>query len=235
MSDKHHSESVNERSPDEEDGGKGAARVPRSEQKQQTRRALLDAALEVLGQTSFDSLRLRKVARTAGVSPAAFYRHFADIDELGVALVNESFHALRGMIRDGLKEVAAGGYAHVIRISAETLVRHVRANRAHFSFVARNRYSGSTSVRTAIRSEIKLFASELATDLARFPGLDQWTTEDLQMLASLLVDTSVVAVEEILSLPDDLPDGEDAAIGWVERRMLMISLGASVWRQSQKS
>jgi AcrR family transcriptional regulator len=222
VSDKRHTKRVNERPRTEP--------RTRSEQKKETRQALLDAALEVLQTTSFDNLRLRKVARVAGVSPGAFYRHFADLDELGVALVEESFRTLRGMIREGLKDVAAAGYAHVIRTSAEVLVRHIRANRAHFGYVARNRFSGSTSVRTAIRSEIKLFASELATDLARFPGLDTWSTEDLQLLASLLVDTSVSAVEEILSLPEELPDGEDAAIRWVERRLLMIALGAGVWR-----
>lgn len=195
----------------------------------------MDAALEILQTTSFDNLSLRRVTRTAGVSPGAFYRHFADIDELGVALVNESFHTLRGMIREGLQNVAAGGYAHLIRISAEVLVRHVRANRAHFGFIARNRFAGSSSVRTAIRSEIKLFASELAIDLARFPYLGSWTTEDLQLLASLLVDTSVSAIEEILSLPEELPDGEDAAIRWVARRMLMIALGAGAWRSEGAS
>lgn len=190
----------------------------------------MDAALEVLQTTSFDNLHLRKVAREAGVSPAAFYRHFSDLDDLGVALVNESVQTLRGMIREGLKDVTAGGYANVIRISAEVLVRQVRAHRLHFGFIARNRFAGSSSVRIAIRAEIKLFASELAIDLARFPGLDQWRTDDLQLLASLLVDTCVTAIEEILSLPEDLPDGEDAAIRWVERRMLMIALGAGVWR-----
>lgn len=224
MSDKHHKERVNDRSREEPRS--------RSERKQETRQALMQAALEVLQTTSFDSLRLRKVARVAGVSPGAFYRHFTDLDELGVALVNESFGTLREMIREGLKDLTKGGYENVIRISAENLVRHVRANRAHFGFVARNRFSGNTSVRTAIRSEIKLFASELATDLARFPGLDQWSTDDLQLLASLYVDTSVTAVEEILSLPEDLPDGEDAAIRWVERRLLMIALGAGVWHGS---
>ena len=232
MSDKGHRRKVNERSRRRSSHPPAKAAPPKSRavRKQETRQALMVAALEVLQTTSFDNLHLRKVTRTAGVSPAAFYRHFADLDELGVALVNDSFHTLRGMIREGLKDLAAGGYVHVIRISAQVLVRHVRANRAHFSFIARNRFAGSSSVRTAIRAEIKLFASELAIDLARFPYLDRWSTEDLQLLASLLVDTSVSAIEEILSLPEELPDGEDAAIRWVERRMLMIALGAGAWR-----
>lgn len=225
MSDKPHTKSVN----------KGSSEEPRtrSEQKQETRQALLGAALEILQTTSFDSLRLRKVAREAGVAPAAIYRHFADMDALGVALVAECFRPLREMIREGTSDLAKGEYKHVIKIAASTLVRHIRANRGEFSFVARNRFSGNVAVRTAIRAEIKLFASELATDFARFPGLESWSSEDLQLLASLQVDTAVSAVEEILSQPpDDLPYGEDAAIRWVERRMLMIALGATAWRSA---
>jgi AcrR family transcriptional regulator len=42
------------------------------------RRALIDAGLEVLGERGADALTLREVARRAGVSAMAPYRHFAD-------------------------------------------------------------------------------------------------------------------------------------------------------------
>ena len=32
--------------------------------------------------------------------PTAFYRHFASLEELGLALVDESFASLRAMLRD---------------------------------------------------------------------------------------------------------------------------------------
>jgi AcrR family transcriptional regulator len=38
---------------------------------------------------SFVSISLREVTREAGVVPTAFYRHFKDMDELGLALVDE--------------------------------------------------------------------------------------------------------------------------------------------------
>jgi AcrR family transcriptional regulator len=46
------------------------------------RAALLDAALEVLEQDGATALSLRAVARRAGVSPAAPYRHYADREAL---------------------------------------------------------------------------------------------------------------------------------------------------------
>ncbi len=57
----------------------------RQAQKQRTRQALLDAALGLLEEQSLSSLGLREVTRVVGVAPTAFYRHFRDLGELGVA------------------------------------------------------------------------------------------------------------------------------------------------------
>ncbi|MGL5267720.1 MAG: TetR family transcriptional regulator, partial [Plesiomonas shigelloides] len=49
----------------------------RAEQKERTRRALIDAAFSQLSvERSFSSLSLREVAREAGIAPTSFYRHF---------------------------------------------------------------------------------------------------------------------------------------------------------------
>lgn len=139
------------------------------------------------------------MAKAAGVVPTAFYRHFETLDALGLALVDESFRTLRAMLRDARE----GGLPpeHMIRRSVEILAEHVRANRRHFTFVARVRSGGNAVLRHAVRTEIRLVTSELATDLARFPVLREWTTEDLQMLAGVLVNTMIAIVEAILELP----------------------------------
>ncbi|RMS38985.1 TetR family transcriptional regulator, partial [Pseudomonas coronafaciens pv. garcae] len=74
--------------------------MPRAEQKQQTRRALLDAAHQLMESgRGFGSLSLREVARTAGIVPTGFYRHFEDMDQLGLALVSEVGQTFRETIR----------------------------------------------------------------------------------------------------------------------------------------
>ncbi len=66
-----------------------------------TRQALLEATLlRMEAGENFDTISLRSVARAAGVVPTAFYRHFGSMDELGLALVEESFRTLRGMLRE---------------------------------------------------------------------------------------------------------------------------------------
>jgi len=52
------------------------------------RNALIQAGLELLAEGGAQKLDLRKVARRAGVSHAAPYRHFADKQAL-IAAINE--------------------------------------------------------------------------------------------------------------------------------------------------
>jgi len=58
------------------------------------RQAVLRTAGEILEKEGLESLSLREVARRAGVSHNAPYRHFPDRDRLLVALVEEGFQML---------------------------------------------------------------------------------------------------------------------------------------------
>jgi AcrR family transcriptional regulator len=189
------------------------------------------------GGYGFDSLSLRRVARAAGVVPTAFYRHFASMDELGLALVEESVLALRSMLR----EARQGGPdpEHLIARSVEILVTHVREHRRHFAFMAHARASGNVVLRHAIRAETRLFASELATDLSRFQILRDWTTADLQMLAGLFVDTMIATIDAILEASNrgtgaGAPAGEaEAQIArQAERQLRLIALAIPHWRST---
>jgi AcrR family transcriptional regulator len=202
----------------------------RQARKQRTRQALLDAALELLEEQSFSSLSLRQVTRAAGVVPTAFYRHFDDMEELGLALIDESFGTLREMIRAARADRRT--YEHAIRHSVEILVAYVHGHATHFRFIARERFGGVAALRHAIRGEIRLFASDLATDLARFPYLDRWSTEDLQLLAGLMVNSMVATAEAILDAPPKSPTAEAEIVATAGRQLRMITLGVPQWRSS---
>jgi hypothetical protein len=135
------------------------------------------------------------------------------------------------MIREAREDVDP---EHVIRRSAEILVRHVRAHPRHFGFIARERQSGMPALRQAIRSEIRLFASELATDLARFPQLAHWSTEDLRVLAGLLVSTMVATIESILDSPPDSPEAEEEVTRIARKQMTMIVIGTPSWQSDRE-
>jgi AcrR family transcriptional regulator len=94
------------------------------------RRALLDVALERVLREGPDTLSLREVARDAGVSHTAPYRHFASRDALVAAIADEGFSMLRQMLVDG----AAGGRDPLERFlgQGEAYVRFALEHPAHF-------------------------------------------------------------------------------------------------------
>ena len=223
---------VNARSHDREDPAAGGRRT-QVERRRATRQALLEAALlRMEAGESFDSLSLRSLARAAGVVPTAFYSHFANMDELGLALVDESFRTLRAMLR----QAREGGAPpeQVIEASVSTITGYVREHRQHFAFLARARSTGNTLLRHAIRAEIRLLTSELATDLTRFPILVEWSTEDLQMVAGLLVNSMISTVEAILDTPVDDAEAQAEIAAVAEKQLRLIVLGIPGWRSGRK-
>jgi AcrR family transcriptional regulator len=77
------------------------------------RNALLDAARKILEEQSLADLSLRAVARRAGVSHAAPYRHFPNHEALLVELATEGFVELR----NDIKTAGASGGAESDRIA----------------------------------------------------------------------------------------------------------------------
>ena len=187
---------------------------------------MLRAALKLLSRHSFDSISLREVTREAGVSPTAFYRHFDDMEELGLVLVEESFGTLREMLRTARADPTLTGRA--IRGSVEVVVLHVRNNEPHMRFIARERYGGVRRLRRAIRRELQLFADELAVDLTAFPFVRDWTTDDRRMFAGLLTETMVHMVSELL---DAHGDEAEEIIARSHRQLSLIALGVPLWRK----
>lgn len=99
----------------------------RAQQKEKTRRSLVEAAFSQLSaERSFASLSLREVAREAGIAPTSFYRHFRDVDELGLTMVDESGLMLRQLMRQARQRIAKGG--SVIRTSVSTFMEFIGNN-----------------------------------------------------------------------------------------------------------
>ena len=199
----------------------------RRARKEQTRQAILDAALDIADQESLSTVSLRRVTKAVGIVPTAFYRHFASLDELGLALVDQSFASLREMLRDVRRTTTE--LTSVIAGSVQVLVEHVHQRRQHFRFIARERMSGPPVVRDAIRHELELFERELATDLARLPDSQEWSSDDLRIMANLIVTAMVSTAEAIVTAPPERPDVERAIVRTAEQQLRMIVVGAANW------
>jgi AcrR family transcriptional regulator len=200
----------------------------RLEHKELTRQALLRAALRLLARTSFDSISLREVTREAGITPTGFYRHFDDMEELGLVLVEDAFGPLGDMLREARSDPAMAHDA--IRRSVQTVVNHVADHEAHMRFIARERHGGVRRIRRAIERELELFANELAVDLAAFPVVQSWQIDDRRMLAELIVEVMVAVAADLV---DSDPAGHAVRVKQAERQLRLIILGTGVWRSER--
>ncbi|MEX1222491.1 MAG: HTH-type transcriptional repressor FabR [Idiomarina sp.] len=132
----------------------------RAKQKEKTRRALIDAAMNQLSaEHGYASLSLREVAREAGIAPTSFYRHFQNMEELGLTLVDESGLALRQLLRQSRQQIARGG--SIIRSSVDTFMQFVAGNTAIFRLLLQERSGTSREFRLAVARELSHFKAEL--------------------------------------------------------------------------
>jgi AcrR family transcriptional regulator len=171
----------------------------RQEQKLRTRRSIIEAAFSLLDeQRSLSSISLREVARAAGIAPTSFYRHFKDIDELGLTLVDEAGLALRQLMRQARVRIASGG--GVINISVDTFMEFITANNNIFRLLLREHTGTSMAFRAAVLREIKHFNVEL-TDYTIFTTGLPYNIANLQ--AEAMVKLVFSAGAEALDASDE--------------------------------
>jgi AcrR family transcriptional regulator len=197
--------------------------VTRAEQKALTRGALIDSVLRIIGDgANFASISLREVTKAAGLVPASFYRHFADMDDLGLAVVDELGLDLRRLMRGSvdtslpLEDVVAGlayGYETYVH-GASHLV----------AFVNQARTGGSPRVRAAIAHELDFFVSRVAGSLSDLvPGL---RPGDRQTVAELMLAVLLESTTELLATPEDDEARLEELRESLSARLMVVLLGA---------
>lgn len=189
-----------------------------------TRERLLDAALDATDVAAFSNLSLRELTRRVGIVPTGFYRHFTDMDELGLTLVDQAFGTLQGMIRSVREDPIPP--EDMIRGSVDVLAQHVRDRPSHFRFIARELNGGSQVLRDAIRDRLAAFTEELATDLGALPVVDRWHDRDRLMLADLIVKVVVASAAEMLEFPED----HGTIVHRTEQQLRLVVLAVAQWR-----
>jgi len=149
----------------------------------------MDAALAQLSaDRSFGSLSLREVTREAGLAPTSFYRHFTDLDELGMTLVDEGGVALRQLMRQARRRIVRDGDdGSAIATSIDTFMEYLQNNANLFRLMLRERTGLSEQFRTAIKAEIDHVATELAVDLRRFAPAEGRRLAEPKLVAEAMV------------------------------------------------
>jgi TetR/AcrR family transcriptional regulator, fatty acid biosynthesis regulator len=186
------------------------------EEKERTRKSLLDAALALGVRHGFASLGLREVARAAAIAPTSFYRHFADMGELGFALVHER---VRPVIRELATRAVAGDASGMRTRLVDAVLVAIDREPEVVRFLLSERVGAFERLRQGLAEELEVLATAIATTLlasgqsaSRGPG---------QARANL---AAQVALAVLLDGFTRILDGDPERRG-EQRRTLVAALG----------
>lgn len=157
----------------------------RAEQKLRTRQSIIDAALELSKDKGFPALSLREVTRCAGIAPATFYRHFVDMEDLGLALVDQVSLILRQIMRQARHRVKVKG--SVVSTSIETFMEFVENYPNLIRLLNSDMASGPKQFRESIARETRRFAEELTDDLSSPEQMARQPLANIPEVAEMMV------------------------------------------------
>lgn len=187
-----------------------------------SRSDLLEAALRLIGpHRSVSSLSLREVAREAGIAPNSFYRHFREVDELAVALIDLAGQSLRKIV--GAARHRAGTDRSVIHGSVEAFFEQLRAEDKLLHVLLREGTVGSDAFKQAVDRELSFFEDELRVDLIRISAASRERLHEPALVAKAI--TRLVFAMGATAL-DSRPGKDPELIAQLTQMVRMIIVGA---------
>jgi AcrR family transcriptional regulator len=145
--------------------------------------ALMKAAFQVIRKTGVESLTLREIARQAGVSHNAPYRHFASKEDLIAALATDTLRQMTAAVRE-----AVAGESQLeprLRAAARAYLNYALKNPARFQLTFHAAFD-----RESFEEYVAAYTESLALLAELVPAPD---TE----LASELVWSSIHGISEL--------------------------------------
>lgn len=170
----------------------------RLEQREKTRSSIMQAALSLSSEKGFPSLSLREVTREAGVAPATFYRYFVDMEDLGLALVDEVGLILRRLMRQARHRIKTGG--SVVSTSIETFMMFLDESPHLFRLLMGDQAGGPRSFRDALRRERYRFIDELVDDLKQGETAREMPLAHIETISEMMVNLVFMGGIEALDL-----------------------------------
>lgn len=127
---------------------------------------LIQAAMALIGPTrSMATLSLREVTRQAGIAPNSFYRHFRDVDALGIALIAQAGSSLRLVFSEARQRISDG--SSVVRTSLNVFFEQLNAKERYLELLLCEGRVGSAGYQAAVDTQLQYFEQELTGDLIR--------------------------------------------------------------------
>lgn len=210
------------------------------------KRQLMAAALRLSSSgRSLSSIGLRELAREAGLNPNTFYRHFRDVDDLGMALIEDISSQLRQPLRDLRREAAARAACceqlklpmlfgidmqrgrRVTHETVQLFFDFVDQHPTVFLIGVRELHGASPRLRQALIAVMDEFAEDMTEDIGNFKLLPaNLSAAQVRQIAYMVSHNLFGQVLDYLGQPE-----RQAAIrALAEEQIILLFTGAAVLR-----
>jgi TetR/AcrR family transcriptional regulator, fatty acid biosynthesis regulator len=175
-------------------------RIPQGRKAVISSEELIAAALKLVGpHRSISTLSLREIAREAGIAPNSFYRHFRDIDELAIALIELAGTSLRKILSEARQRSTTEG--SVVQMSIEVFMDQLSIGDGFLPILLREGRAGSTAFKQAVERQLCFFEDELVQDLARFASSFRYTLYEPAVAARAITRLVFAMASATMDLP----------------------------------
>lgn len=166
------------------------------------RRRLMDAALRLAARKgSVHAIGVRELGREADLNANTFYRHFADFDALGLAIMQE----LAVDLRNGLRQIRRGPVQsqEMARSTVRYVFDYARRHRDAFMLGMRELHGASPTLRAALRGLIDDLAADMVEDIQQRRLAPELDPARLQRIGPVIVRQTFYMSLEALESPTD--------------------------------
>ncbi len=194
----------------------------------QGRQKLLAAAASLVAREGSARLTLRDLAKEAGMSHNAIYRHFEGVDEMVQALISE----FNQQLRDGLRQTRLRVPANeaTSRIVVTWLFDFALANKDAFVVAVRERHGPSGPARQAIEQGMALIMADMRADLLASKRLPALPDSTLNLALKVIIQHTF---ELCLACIED-PSQRPALLLEAEQVFVWCLAGAAMSQPSQR-
>ncbi len=169
--------------------------------------ALITAATAIIAETGLEGLSVRAVARRAGVSPGAPFRHFATRDALLVAVADQAMQRLADAVAAGQAPVDDDPLAQIEAIGRAYL-DWAQDNPTHFAVISLRAVVALSATSRRLNDAIRQRMTDLLA-MARSAGQMRQDADPATVLLScraLVYGLSRMGIDG--HFPEWLPDGD---------------------------
>ena len=192
----------------------------RRDRKEETRHRILMAALQLVVEgRSPSELGLREVARSVGMAAPSIYNHFADMDELGIALVEESLARLRSVARSARKQMQNKDLVKALKLLLQQFLLSINESESALRLLIMQWFNPNPEYRKIIRRDMSIMRQDLAENM------EQTAAEKGLKLGEFSLESDVIfslLITYILNVMDMDKAKREERLKVLEQQILMI-------------